>query len=218
MRTATWTPRIAHRLVSAPLLRLLRAEATGRAHIPMRGGLLLAANHRSILDPFLMGAACPRQPYFLGKTELGHGPFGWLNRAAGMVPVRRGRADRQALDEIARLLSSGAVVGVFPEGSRSATGELYQFRSGVARLAAAARVPVVPVGLIGTGQYWPRGRTLPAARPPAGLLAVHFGTPLDPPDEEPASRRAFTALLRHRVAELSGNPPLADRFLPVDAA
>jgi 1-acyl-sn-glycerol-3-phosphate acyltransferase len=135
----------------------------------------------------------------------------------GMVAVDRGRADMAAIAEVVRLLREGEVVGVFPEGTRSTTGFLYRFRSGLGRMAAAAQAPVVPVGLLGTALVWPRGQPMPRQRPPAGILEVRFGSILGPPTTAGASRRAFTAAVRAAVAEIC-EQPMSDDYaeIPTD--
>lgn len=209
--------RFAHRWVCPPMLRCLRAEVTGREHIPMSGGVLFAANHRSFLDHYLLNAASPRVMRFLAKAELAHGLVGRFHMAMGMIPVERGAADLDRLDLVAELLRSGEAVGIFPEGTRSPTGELFHFRSGLARLAAAACVPIVPVGLVGTAEVWPRGQCPSWRRPPLGLLQVHFGEPIGPPGPTPRDRRCLTATVYDRVAHLCGQPR-ADCFAPLPSA
>lgn len=197
--------RAAH-LLARPMLWRLRATVTARSRVPRAGGVLLAANHRSFLDHYLMAAACPRPMWYLGKTELSVGVSGWFNTRMGMIPVDRGRADFDAIDRIVQLLCDGEVVGVFPEGTRSPDGRLYRFRSGMARIASSARVPVVPVGLLGTAEVWPP-RTMPSPRrPPPNALSVHFGPVHDPPGDSGSQRRAFTRAVEDDVARLCGQP------------
>lgn len=205
----------AHALLTPGFIRWFRMEVTGRGNVPGNGGVLLAGNHRSFLDHFAMSAACPRPMRFLGKVELAQGVMGRFNRLMGMVPVERGKADLAAIDTVVDVLRTGEVVGVFPEGTRSPTGELFRFRSGLARIAAGAQVPVVPVGLIGTAQVWPKGAPRPIGRPAPGVLAVHFGPVLDPPTSDPRSRRAFTEECHARIAALCEQPTTAG-FAPIE--
>jgi 1-acyl-sn-glycerol-3-phosphate acyltransferase len=209
------TLRAAHR-VAAPLLRGgLRLTVTGQGQIPGSGGVLLAANHRSALDHFVLAAASPRPIRFLGKVELARGVGGRLHLMLGMVPVQRGTGDLRVIEQLAGMLHSGQVVGIFPEGSRSRTGELGRFRSGLSRLAAAAQVPVVPVALLGTAQVWPLGVKPVLRRPPRGLVQARIGDLLEPPAPDGRSRRAFTDHLQQVMVDLCGQS-LAAGFTPVD--
>src|SRR5688500_14198735 len=104
---------ITTRWLGPPVTRLLRAQVIGAEQVPETGGLLVASNHLSFLDHFLLLAAAPRTLLFLGKSELTRGIGGRLNLAFGMIPVERGRADLEALDQITQLVSGGAAVAIF---------------------------------------------------------------------------------------------------------
>lgn len=215
MTAPTPVLRALQQLLGPPLRRWLRVEVVGAERVPPGGPLLLAPNHRSFLDHFLLVAVAPRPVRFLGKQELARGPLGRLYRLLGMVPVRRGVADREALEAVQRLLEAGEAVVLFPEGTRSRTGQLFRFRSGVARLAQATGAAVVPVGLRGTAEVWPLGRRVPVGRPPSGTVQVAFGDAMAPPGATAAQRRAFTEALWLHVAALCGQER-ADRFAVVE--
>jgi 1-acyl-sn-glycerol-3-phosphate acyltransferase len=207
---------VVHRLASRPISRLLRPTVTGVGLVPAAGGVLLAANHTSNLDNYLLSAVCPRPVAYLGKHELARGLFGAFNVAMGMVPIERGRADPDVIERVAAVLRGGDIVALFPEGTRTPTGELFRFRSGLARIAHAADVPVVPVGIRGAAAVWPRGGRPAPRRPAPGALAVHFGPPIGPPEEPRGrARRQWTERVRAQVATLSGQA-LADAFAPAD--
>ena len=208
--------RVAHATAGPLVVRRLRAVVEGAAHVPGAGGVLLAANHLSFLDHFLLAAASPRPMLFLGKAELARGVAGRLNQAFGMIPVDRGSADLAALDVVVAALRAGEVVGVFPEGTRSPTGELHRFRSGLARLAASAQVPIVPVGLSGTADVWPRHARPSLRRPPVGTLAVRFGPVVPAPQPTPRGRRVCTEAVRAGIAALTGQA-LVERLAPIEA-
>lgn len=205
---------VAHALGAGPVLRWLRAHVQGQDRVPRAGGVLLAANHRSFLDHYLLSAACPRPMWYLGKMELGEGPVGAFNRSLGMVPVERGRADLDAIGRIVALLRDGDVVGVFPEGTRSPDGTLHRFRSGLGRIAAGAQVPVVPVGLVGTALVWPPRTRPPLRRPARGVLEVRFGPVHAPPADSGTARRVFTRAVEDDVAMLCGQPRTST-FAPI---
>ena len=166
----------AMRVIAVGLMRaLFRLEARGIEHVPARGPVLLVANHSSVLDPPIVGGACPRQLTFLAKAELFAVPgFGRLIRALNARPVRREGADAAALRVALRVLEQGGALLVFPEGTRGDEGRLREPKPGAALLAVLSGAPVVPVFVRGTGRAWPRGRQLP--RP--AKVRVTFGAPL----------------------------------------
>ncbi len=182
-----------------------RPEVTGVEHVPTTGGVILAANHLSIADQLFLGAVLPRHVAFWAKTEYftGTGPRGLLTRGAmtglGAIPVNRagGAASDAAFAAAVPVLAGGGLVAVFPEGTRSPDGRLYRGRTGALRLAQRCGVPVVPVGIVGTGDVRPKD-LLGRARP---RVAMHFGPPVDVRD---ADVRAGTDALMAAIRQLSG--------------
>ena len=139
-------------LVLRPLILLwFRLERIGCPHIPKRGGVLIAANHRSFLDPFVIACCARRSIYFVAKCELFEKRWqAWVLNRLGAFPVRRGESDEDMMATARALLERGAAVMVFPEGTRIRTGSLAEPRRGVGRLALETGVPVVPVAVIGS--------------------------------------------------------------------
>lgn len=135
--------------VLLPVLRRWKVEGAG--NLPSGEGVIVVANHQSYWDPVVLGAALHRRVYFIAKEELFRIPlFGSLLRILGAFPVRREAFDRKALKTALDYLMRGRVVGVFPEGRRSHTGDLLPAQPGAAILALKTGAPVVPVALIGT--------------------------------------------------------------------
>jgi 1-acyl-sn-glycerol-3-phosphate acyltransferase len=162
--------------IAVALMRLLfRLEVRGADNVPAEGPLLIVANHSSLLDPPVVGGACPRQLTFLAKAELFRIPgLGAFIRRLGARPLRREGADPAALRTAQRVLAEGRALLVFPEGTRGPEGELREAKPGAALLAMHGGVPVVPAYVSGSGRAWPRGQRLPR---PAKVM-VTFGAPL----------------------------------------
>lgn len=128
-----------------------RMKRIGMEHIPKDGALIIASNHRSFMDPWVIGMMLRRPVYYVAKTELFHRrPVAWLLSSLGAFPVERGQGDRDAMGAARRILERGDVVVIFPEGTRTRPGPLGAPKRGVGRLALETGAPVVPVALIGT--------------------------------------------------------------------
>jgi glycerol-3-phosphate dehydrogenase (NAD(P)+) len=129
-----------------------RLGRIGREHIPAHGPVILASNHRSFLDPFVIAVMARRPIYFVAKKELFlvHPVVSWLLSALGAFPIDRGASDQESMATARAILARGEVVLMFPEGTRVRPGSLGRPRRGVGRLALETGAPVVPVAVIGT--------------------------------------------------------------------
>ncbi|MGW1886639.1 lysophospholipid acyltransferase family protein [Streptomyces sp. NPDC001970] len=204
-----------------PLLRLLfRPRTEGLEHVPAEGAAIVAGNHLSLADPLFMPAVLKRRVTFLAKMEYFTAPglTGRLTasflRSAGQIPVdRSGRAAGQAaIQEGLGILAQGKLLAIYPEGTRSPDGRLYKGKVGVAVMALAAQVPVIPCAMVGTFEIRPPGRVLPRIRP----VAIRFGEPLDfsrfagmEPDR--TILRAVTDEIMYAILGLSGQE-YVDRY------
>ena len=160
------------------------------------GGVLVASNHQSYLDPVFIGMCCDRPLHFLARAELFEVPvFGAFIRSLRAHPVRVGQPDSTALKTMMRILRAGEPVVLFPEGTRTMDGKIGPFMPGVGSLAVRCGVPLLPVCIEGAFECWPRTRLLP--RP--ARVAVAFGEPIEPNE---ADGRKLTAMLAGRVSTL----------------
>ncbi len=141
------------RLILTPFfLVYLRMERIGREHIPSEGPVILASNHRSFFDPFIIGTMTRRPVYYVAKKELfTYNRFlSWLLNALGAYPVDRGAGDQETIETSRIILQRGEIVLMFPEGTRTRPGPLGKPHRGVGRLALESGAPVVPIAIIGT--------------------------------------------------------------------
>jgi glycerol-3-phosphate dehydrogenase (NAD(P)+) len=128
-----------------------RLQRIGREHLPRRGPLLLASNHRSFLDPFVIGTLVRRPVFYMAKRELFEKRWqAWLLSRLGAFPVDRGAGDREAIATARALLQRGHCVVLFPEGTRVRPGPLGSPHRGVGRLALETGAPVAPIAVLGT--------------------------------------------------------------------
>ncbi|MGP3923362.1 lysophospholipid acyltransferase family protein [Streptomyces sp. 8N616] len=204
-----------------PLLRLLfRPRIEGLEHVPDEGPAIVAGNHLSFSDHFLMPAILPRRITFLAKAEYFTGPglkgrlTAFFFRSVGQIPVdRSGRtAAQSAIAEGLGVLGKDELLGIYPEGTRSHDGRLYKGRVGVAAMALKAGVKVVPCAMVGTFEIQPPGRVVPRL----GRVTIRFGEPMDFSRyagiaDERAALRAVTDEIMYEILRMSGQE-YVDRY------
>ncbi|MET9356187.1 lysophospholipid acyltransferase family protein [Streptomyces sp. NPDC006617] len=204
-----------------PLLRVVfRPRIEGLDRVPGTGAAIVAGNHLSFSDHFLMPAVLKRRITFLAKAEYFTGPglkgrlTAFFFRSAGQIPVDRSgkEAGQAAIREGLGVLGRGELLGIYPEGTRSHDGRLYKGKVGVAVMALRAGVPVVPCAMIGTFEAQPPGRKIPKLHP----VVIRFGEPLDfsryaGMEGEKAVLRAVTDEIVYAILSLSGQE-YVDRY------
>jgi 1-acyl-sn-glycerol-3-phosphate acyltransferase len=204
--------------VAGPVLHLLwRPKVTGEENVPASGGAIIASNHVSIVDSFFLPLMVRRPVTFAAKAEYFTGTrmidrvtAVYLRRTRMLSVDRVGaRAGQEMLQAALRLLESGELFGIYPEGTRSPDGRLYRGRTGVGWLALASGLPVIPVAMVGTDKVLPPGST----RPHLGRVEVRIGKPLifaerfaaDARGSQPAkARRVVADEVMRAIQALSG--------------
>ncbi|MEO8285711.1 MAG: lysophospholipid acyltransferase family protein [Chloroflexota bacterium] len=177
-------------------------EVRGVENVPRKGAAVMVSNHLSLLDPFVVSYGANRLVSFMGKEELFRMPLlGEVMRKLGSFPVDRSQRDPTSMKIALTILKEGELLGMFPEGTRSTTGDMNELRTGAARLAARTKVPIVPVAVINTNHAMPPGKLLRPAR-----IGVRFGEPFeltelyDKPKDEAALGRALETIKQHIAA------------------
>jgi len=209
--------RFALGLLALPYWRLSRK---GRDHIPADGPVIIAANHRSFLDPFIIGLTCRRPIYYVAKQELFENRLlAWYINVLGAFPVRRGEADAEMVATAKAILARGDTLVIFPEGTRTRPGSLGRPKRGVGRLVLETGAPVVPLAVRGTGAIRDGWRIRPHK------VRVRAGAALRFPQTERASGplaarvvdRVWAAVTLQWEA-LGGLPPLRRAAVVGDGA
>lgn len=200
--------------VLGPVLKtLFRPWVKGLDNVPAEGAAILASNHLSFSDSIFMPLMVPRPVVFLAKSEYftGKGIKGRLTatffRLTNQLPMDRsgGAASALSLNAGMDVLKNGSLLGIYPEGTRSPDSRLYRGKVGVARLALQARVPVVPVAMIGTDKVQPIGKRMPNIR----RIGMIFGEPLDfsryyGMEDDRLIQRSVTDEIMYELMRLSG--------------
>jgi len=175
--------------------------SVGEANIPATGGVVMAPNHISFLDPPAVGAGMRRPTHFVAKKELFVPIFGPLIRRVGAFPIDREGSDRQAIKHAINLVKAGEAVVLFPEGGRSPDGTLQPGGLGVALVANRAGVPIVPTAVIGTDKVLPRG----SKRLRRGHITIIYGEPISSagPRESKATKAELQELTDRVMAAIA---------------
>jgi 1-acyl-sn-glycerol-3-phosphate acyltransferase len=193
-----------------PFVRLfVRVRVEGRRHLPRRGAVILASNHRSFLDSIFIPLIVRRRVTFVAKAEyFDDAKTAWFFRGCGQIPIRRegGSASERALDSATEVLRAGKVFGIYPEGTRTRDGLLHRGHTGVARLALRCNVPIVPVGLIGSDEVQPVDSRMPKL---FRVVTIRFGEPIDPGryagrEHDRMALRELTDEVMYEICQLSG--------------
>lgn len=169
-----------------------------RERVPRTGAVLVISNHQSYLDPMINGVTVwDRQFTALARDSLFVGPWGWVLRSVAARPIKRSGGDLEAMRAAIAELEAGRVVILYPEGTRSPDGELMEFKRGVMLLIKRVKPTVLPMGVDGPFEAWPRGRKFPRLR---GKVVCSCGEPIDgarlaamPEEEALATMRAAVA-------------------------
>ena len=211
---AYWVVKV---LLSPVMFLLWRVRVEGREHVPAAGPVVLAPNHVAFLDSVFLPLVLRRRVTFVAKAEyFDSWKTAWFFRAVGQIPMRRegGSASERALATAREVLNSGGALGIYPEGTRSPDGRLYRGHTGVARLALGCRVPVVPVGLVGTTDVQHSGSNRVHL---FKKVTVRFAAPLDverfagAAADDPLALRDLTDELMFEIRRLTGQA-YVDRY------
>ncbi len=208
-----WPMYLLARITMVPFFLIyFRQARTGREHARVKGGLIVAANHRSFLDPFVIGACLPwwRPMNYVAKVELFERRWqGWLLSRLGAFPIRRGESDEDSVETARQVVAGGGTVCIFPEGTRIRTGSLAVPKRGVGRLALQTGAPVLPTAVLGSEDVRRGWRIRPRK------VKVRLGRAMTFPRAEhpsPALAETVTAKIWPNVElqweDLGGLPPM----------
>ena len=181
-------------------------RSRGFRNMPRSGPVLILANHESYLDPLAVGLAVRRRIWYLARKPLFQPPvLGPFLKSVGCVPVDQQGVAKEGLRTCIDLLQAGKPLLVFPEGRRTADGEMQEFKAGIALVLKRAPVPIVPVGIAGAFEAFPIHATVPKFGPlfwPANghAVAASVGKPIYPEQYQSMGREEMLKFLYDAIA------------------
>lgn len=196
--TAPWIYRFLRRLFTLMFQYLCRWRIEGLENVPAEGPVIIASNHVSNWDPIIIGCALHRKIHFMAKAELFSMPVvGWFVKALGAYPVERGKSGRQAIKASLEILAQNELIGLFPEGTRSKTGEVGEAKAGTVMIAAKGKATIIPVGLHNSQHVFSKGWFRP--------FAIYFGQPIkiELPEGEKLTSKRLESLSDDLMAEIT---------------
>lgn len=192
-------------ILTGPLMGIFRIRAVGIENVPLGGPVILAPNHFSFFDHFLLAVYLRRQVRFMAKSELFVWPFDFILSHGGSFPVRRGHHDEEAIKTATSILARGQLLGMYAEGMRSRSGKIGEPKRGLGRIALATGAQVVPVALHGTSE----AKRLKRLRLPA-RVTVQYGEPITFPRAAQATPEAAQEASNKIFAEVKQMYDLLD--------
>ena len=191
-----WWWRLSQGIARAGAGMLWKFRVFGLENIPAKGGVLLASNHQSYLDPVLVAMVLPREMHFMARRTLFRNPaFRAIIAGYNAFAIERDTADVKGVNSAIARLEAGNILLVFPEGTRTGNGSIGPMKP-VGVIAERAAVPIVPVLIQGAYEVWPKGRLIPRL----GTISVAFGKALSP-------ENATGDVIRDAVVGLKGELP-----------
>ncbi|QDU77115.1 1-acyl-sn-glycerol-3-phosphate acyltransferase [Bremerella volcania] len=187
--------RVVARIVAIGFYRI---RLFGRENWPTEGGALVCSNHQGFMDPLLVGLCCDRQLNFLAKKSLFKFPLKSFIELLNAIPVNRAGTGLDGLKETLKRLRRGEMVLIFPEGTRSANGELGQIKPGFIAVARKGKSPIVPVAFDGSFQAWPKWQLLPSI----DVVHVKIGKPISYDEISQMSDDELLSSLQARMGKL----------------
>jgi 1-acyl-sn-glycerol-3-phosphate acyltransferase len=211
--TPTWLWAVVRSILRFVFILKLNVRLIGLENVPKEGAFIIASNHLSWMDVTLVPSFIKRKVVYMAKEELFYSKVGWLVRAMGAFPVKRGEADRQSLRAADTQLKAGKIFMIFPEGTRSKNHQLAQAHVGLGMIALRAGVPVVPVAVWGTENTFKKLRPRVTVSYGKPVTLTPKGKKITREDIEEATTevmRRIAAMMPPQYRGMYGDPVLMD--------